>query len=398
MSTYVNIEILHSLPFSNANRDDAGQPKTLRVGGKTRGRISSQSLKRAARFYGADASHGFGVKGDISGGQYFRTRYIKSLILDEITSRGIDPAEYKSKVDSVFGEKKSFGKIKKDKEDAIEKVDALVVVTREEVEKLADLVLSEEDVTPGDVSSVLASSAKRDISLWGRFFASDNASTLDGSAQVAHAFTTHAVKIEDDFFVGLDDAANLYSDHAGAGHPGDAFYLNGVFYKYANVNIEETALNVANAEVKGRNIVLNEPYDKIIEDSKFAVADFLRSFSLSVPQGKIRSTAHTTLPSYIRVTVTKDRPVNASTAFEKAVTGDDLMASSVEALESTHSRLSTIFGAPENEFVVNIEASDGISLDEAIKRTSDAVSERVKGYLETVGEEASGTEETDNGA
>lgn len=385
MSTYINIEILHSLPFSNANRDDAGQPKTIRVGGKTRGRISSQSLKRAARFYGADASNGFGVKGDISGGQYFRTQYVKSLITDVITNRGFDASEYEKKIDSIFGEGKPFGKsAKKDKDDVLERVDALIVVTSEEVEKLADLVLSEADLNDKEVKAVLASSAKRDIALWGRFFASDNTSTLDGSAQVAHAFTTHAVKIEDDFFVGLDDAAKLYSSHAGAGHPGDAFYINGVFYKYANVNIEETVLNVSNAEVKGKKITTNESHDKIIEDSKFAVADFLRSFSMSVPQGKIRSTAHTTLPSYIRVSITKDRPINASTAFDKAVTGDDLMEASVKALEGTHSRLNNLFGSPESELIVNVESEETTSLDEIISSTSDAVAQKVESYLRTL--------------
>ena len=46
---FLNIHILQTLPFSNMNRDDAGSPKSVIYGGTNRARLSSQSLKRAAR-------------------------------------------------------------------------------------------------------------------------------------------------------------------------------------------------------------------------------------------------------------------------------------------------------------------------------------------------------------
>src|SRR5690242_10055543 len=45
----IELHLLQSFPVSNLNRDDVGQPKTATFGGHTRGRISSQCLKRAAR-------------------------------------------------------------------------------------------------------------------------------------------------------------------------------------------------------------------------------------------------------------------------------------------------------------------------------------------------------------
>ena len=45
----IELHLLQSFPVSNLNRDDIGQPKTVRFGGYPRGRISSQCLKRAAR-------------------------------------------------------------------------------------------------------------------------------------------------------------------------------------------------------------------------------------------------------------------------------------------------------------------------------------------------------------
>ena len=49
MSTFIQLHLLTSYPPSNLNRDDLGRPKTAVMGGKTRLRVSSQSLKRAWR-------------------------------------------------------------------------------------------------------------------------------------------------------------------------------------------------------------------------------------------------------------------------------------------------------------------------------------------------------------
>ena len=49
MSTYIDIHVIQTLPPSNVNRDDTGQPKTAVYGGVTRARVSSQAWKRATR-------------------------------------------------------------------------------------------------------------------------------------------------------------------------------------------------------------------------------------------------------------------------------------------------------------------------------------------------------------
>ena len=49
MSNFIQLHLLVSYPPSNPNRDDLGRPKTAIMGGATRLRISSQSLKRAWR-------------------------------------------------------------------------------------------------------------------------------------------------------------------------------------------------------------------------------------------------------------------------------------------------------------------------------------------------------------
>lgn len=380
MSTYIDLEIIHTLPFANANRDDAGQPKTVQVGGTTRGRLSSQSLKRAARFYDATPGNGFGIKGDTSGGSFFRTKYLKNLLLDALDGKGASD-EAKARVDKLFFDKSLFGKLekKKDKADQSEKGNLLVVVTDEEVEKLADALMTG-DVDVKQVEAILSSSSKRDLALWGRFFASSDAATLDGSAQVAHAFTTHAVNLENDFFVGLDDAAPLYATHGGAGHPGDAYFLTGTFYKYANFNLEETILNLLNAQVKNRQLIIEDLSDEeILEQVAYITRAFIKSFVLSVPQGKIRSTAHQTLPSYVRVSVRKGRPVTAATAFDDAISlyVTDVAGESVKRLEAHHAGLEKFVGAPEFKAVLDLtETSDEVSAS-----TLDVLTDSVVGKL-----------------
>lgn len=372
MSTYIDLEIIQSLPFSNANRDDAGQPKTVKVGGATRGRLSSQSLKRAARFYGADKSTGYGLPGDTSGGTFYRTQYILSLILEAVERKGGDEAAL-NRVTEFFSKDNPLGKHVAKKVGDTLKAQALVVLTKEEVNALADAFI-EGEVSAADIEKVLIHSGKRDIALWGRFFASSSKATLDGSAQVAHAFTTHSVNIEDDFFTGMDDARSLFEATPGAGHPGTNFYSNGTFYKYSNINLNETILNLINAHLSSTN---DFSYDesitteRLLEMVSFLVEDFITSFSLSVPQGKVRSTAHQTLPYYISVSIRDGRPVNNAIAFEEPVYSNEknIPRKSVEVLEHYKGMSERIVGKPKSEYVLSYkEGSSNVnSLTELIE-------------------------------
>lgn len=313
MSTYLDLNVLHVLPFSNANRDDTGLPKTVQYGGALRGRLSSQSLKRAARYFNADKTTGYA---NPTG--YTRTRHLLHLIAAEADATVED-------VRKAFEKAKVIGK-----DTPLNKVDAkdgllasLGVFTNAEVSELARLY-TEDGLTVETFKETLKMSDKRDIALWGRFFASADDLTLDGAAQVAHAFTTHEVAVENDFFTGMDDSSGLFSDHAGAGHPGDQHFLAGTFYKYANVNIDELVINLS--RVSGAT-------DADIREAALAtIGEFVLSISLAVPQGKIRATAHTTIPSHISV-VKRDSPVNIAAAFEQPIRrGASILSESVARL------------------------------------------------------------------
>jgi len=353
MSSYIDIEILHTLPFSNSNRDDAGLPKTVTVGGSTRGRLSSQSIKRASRYYGLDRAEGYGLS-ENGGAGYFRTKYIANAVEDRIKeldggSEAVERVRTQLYGDTAFGK---LSKPDKTAKDQVEKGLVLSVVTTGEVDTLAHKFI-EGDVTPAEILDVLKSSAKKDIALWGRFFASANSASLDGSAQVAHAITTHSVNTEADFFVGMDDLAPVYSEHGGGGHPDDSFYLTGTFYKYANINLDETIANLLNLDFDGKKATIKGDRDTAIADAAEVIEKFIRSFALSVPQGKIRSSAHQTLPSYIRVSLRNDRPVNASTAFDSAIPQSEknIAQASLDRLATTHASLNGLIGEPVVAFV-----------------------------------------------
>ena len=74
---FIQIHMLQSMPPGNLNRDDTGQPKKCIFGGVTRGRISSQCLKRNIR-------HSTQFKDAFGDTLASRTRYLPRMVADEL--------------------------------------------------------------------------------------------------------------------------------------------------------------------------------------------------------------------------------------------------------------------------------------------------------------------------
>ena len=106
MTRFVQLHFLTVYPPSNPNRDDLGRPKTAIYGGVPRLRLSSQSLKRAARI--SDA-----MREGLSGHMGKRTQRIG----DEVRSRLLDQGA---------GEKEA-SKIAKDIADIFGKLDEAAI-------------------------------------------------------------------------------------------------------------------------------------------------------------------------------------------------------------------------------------------------------------------------------
>src|SRR5208283_2940475 len=76
-----------------------------------------------------------------------------------------------------------------------------------------------------------------DIAMFGRMLADNPSFNRDAAVQVAHAFTTNAVEIEDDYYTAVDDLKRKDED-AGAGFVGEAGFGSGVYYFYLCIDRE----------------------------------------------------------------------------------------------------------------------------------------------------------------
>ncbi|HEB67546.1 MAG TPA: type I-E CRISPR-associated protein Cas7/Cse4/CasC, partial [Gammaproteobacteria bacterium] len=84
--------------------------------------------------------------------------------------------------------------------------------------------------------------------LFGRFVTSDILARLDAPVHVAHAFTTHALDTEVDFFTVVDDLNK--DEETGAAHAGDMELGAGIFYGYVAVDIPLLVSNLTGAKAK----------------------------------------------------------------------------------------------------------------------------------------------------
>ena len=229
------IHMLKNYPPTNLNRDDTGAPKTCVFGGTTRGRISSQCLKRSWRV--SDL-----FKSEIGAGHLgIRTRRLPELVVAKLLEMGVS-VDYANAIKpkiSGFGNKE--GKETSDGNSTAQ----MVFYAPQDIEAVADIVKEKLDDcrTVGDVVKLkgkdLQSAVQNadvrpvtlDIALFGRMVTSDAFRDVEASMQVAHALSTNKVSVESDYFTAMDDllsGANL--EEMGAGMIGDVDYNASCYY------------------------------------------------------------------------------------------------------------------------------------------------------------------------
>lgn len=281
---YLDMNVLQTVPSSNLNRDDTGAPKTALYGGVSRARVSSQSWKRAIRLAFRDEQVTVGV----------RTKAAAQLLTQALQNRDttLDDDAAMAKAQAVFS---AAGiKLNKDNETG-----ALLLISRGQLDKLADYALNNEDLDKKEIKKVLKGDHSIDLALFGRMVADDPELNVDAASQVAHAISTHEVVPEYDYFTALDDLQA--EDTTGAAMLGSIEFNSSTLYRYANVNVNELIHN------------LNTP------DALKGIRTFIKEFLLSMPSGKQNTFANKTLPSYVMITLRPDTPVNLVSAFEVPV-------------------------------------------------------------------------------
>ncbi len=316
MTRFIQLHLLTSYPPANLNRDDLGRPKTAVMGGKTRLRVSSQSLKRAWRtsevFQEALAGH-LGT----------RTKEMGKVVFDRLIEAGVSEKKALKWAQQVAG---VFGKLKKDSVE-IEQLAHFAPVERAAIDELTE-TLAQEKREPTEEELLLLKKGHRaaDISLFGRMLASSTDFNVDAAAQVAHAVTVHAALVEDDFFTAVDDL-NTREDDMGAGHLGETEFGAGLFYLYLCIDRDLLERNLSgDAELTGTTL-------RALVEAATTVA----------PTGKQNSFASRAYASYVLAEKGRRQPRSLAAAFLRAVEGEDFLAEAISQLEATRERFESAY-------------------------------------------------------
>jgi len=134
-----------------------------------------------------------------------------------------------------------------------------------------------------------------DIALFGRMTTSDYIADVEAAMQVAHAFSTHGVVNEIDYFTAVDD---LGKAGGGAGHVDEAMFNSACFYKYFCLDWNQLVDNLGGA----------------VKLAACTLGHFLRAAAQTSPSGKQNSFASHCEPCGILVEIKKNGKVPTSYA------------------------------------------------------------------------------------
>ena len=313
-NAFLDVHILHGVPFSNLNRDNIGTPKSMLYGGATRSRISSQCTKRAARLW---------LEENTDMDKALRTRRLPQEVRETLTADfGWSDDDAVEAVTVLFGMAGIKLKVVNTDSSADTEAtaangelqgDQLTFTTNEAAQDIAaavskhrDAILDDEFKPNKALKDKLLTAFHRQntvIALCGRMLADLPGSNVDGALQVAHAFTTHASSPDLDYFTAVDDAVQDDDDETGAGHINVNEFTSGVFYRHATVGLGLLAASL----------------DGSAQATAEAASAFVRAFTVAEPTGKQNTANAHTRPDLIAVTLRSDRPVSLATAFDEPV-------------------------------------------------------------------------------
>jgi CRISPR system Cascade subunit CasC len=335
------IHMLKNYPPTNLNRDDTGAPKTCVFGGVTRGRISSQCLKRSWRtselLKAELGEENLGV----------RTRKFPELVAGKLLELGVKP-EF---VEAVKPRLTGFGN--KDGKETDTGMTAQVIffapqdiaAAAEAVKKQLDACKTVKDVEKLKAKELQAAIADADvrpitldIALFGRMVTCDAFRDVEASMQVAHAISTNKISVEADYFTAMDDLLRGETiDEKGAAMIGDTDYNASCYYLYAALDTDALRENLAFAE-DAETIV------------KKTIPALLRAMVFTNPSGKQNSFAGHMLPSAVMIECKAQKvPTSMVNAFVKPVFSLDPVEESIRKLAEEADMTARDFGLPVKE-------------------------------------------------
>lgn len=377
MSRFLQLHILTSYPPANLNRDDLGRPKTAKMGGSDRLRVSSQSLKRTWRTSDFFAEKMVGVLGE-------RTKLFGVELFVELVKRDVSFKKAVSsaiKIAGAFGKNEKPTDIRKKKETdrealhrklqkkwaardsaslgfsdySLEQLNELEAV---QISQLAFISVEEKESAYALLDQVVAgeeldasleilrdTTSNVDIALFGRMLADDPSKNIEAACQVSHAISVHSIVIEDDYFTAVDDL-NDHSEDSGAAHIGETGFAAGLFYSYVCINKELLVEN------------LND--DRVLAGK--AIAALTEAAVKVAPEGKQNSFASRAYASYILAELGDQQPRSLSVSFLKPIDkySDDFATDAIEAIEKQKANFDSVYGkCSDDSYTLNAVKAEG---------------------------------------
>ncbi len=333
------IHMIKNYPPTNLNRDETGAPKTCVFGGVTRGRISSQCLKRTWRtselFKAEIGEDKLGV----------RTRKLPEMVAEKLLEMGVAPDFVEAVKPRISGFGNKDGKETKDGSTtaqmiffAPQDVEAVALAVKEKLDA-CKTVKDVEKIKSKELQASVSNSEIRpvtlDIALFGRMVTSDAFRDVEAAMQVAHAISTNKVSVESDFFTAMDDLLSGESmDEKGAGMIGDTDYNASCYYLYASLDTDLLRESLKDAENA----------DQIIAG---ALPALIRVMAFTNPSGKQNSFAGHVLPSCMMIECKEKKiPTSLVNAFAEPVRGQDIVKESVRKLSDEADMLAGNYALP----------------------------------------------------
>jgi CRISPR system Cascade subunit CasC len=317
MSQFIQLHLLTSYAPANLNRDDLGRPKTAKMGGFERLRVSSQSLKRNWR-----VSELF--EEAMSGKIGTRTKRFGEEIFTALIAKDVKEKLAKEWAIAIAG---VFGKNKKDSLD----IEQLAHISPAERDAALTLVaiLAEQNRAPtnAELSLLKNEHTAVDIALFGRMLASSPAFNVEAACQVAHAISVHSVVVEDDYFTAVDDLNDGKTD-AGSAHIGESGFAAALFYSY--ICIDKTQLI--------ENLDGNE------ELANAAIRALIEAAVKVSPTGKQNSFASRAYASFALAEKGEQQPRQLSVAFLKPINDADQYGAAIAALTNQVTNFDKVYG------------------------------------------------------
>ena len=288
----VEVHMLKNYPPVNLNRDESGAPKSCMFGGTTRGRVSSQCLKRSWRKSP--------VLEEMIGAEHLgiRTRKLPDLVADQLRATSVSEAY----IEAVLPKLSGFGN-KEGTENKKGNITAQVVFyAPEDIAAVANVV-AEKLLGCETVKQVKALKAKElqeavkgadsrpvtlDMALFGRMVTSNAFRDVEAAMQVA-----------------LLSGESM--EEMGSAMIGDTDYNSSCYYIYASLD----------TDVLRENLKHSPDAEALIRKT---IPALVRTMALTNPSGKQNSFAGNVLPSAILIECKEEKvPVSMVNAYVHAV-------------------------------------------------------------------------------